>query len=70
MSTDYNNTANKLFWTVLIVLVAIGIAYSSMAGNLKTSETFVVALLCAISLGGLAYLDIHPAFHHPPDESK
>ena len=62
----YDNTANKVFWAVFALLVAVGIIYAAMIGNLKPSETFVVGLLCAVTIGGLAYLDINPAFHHPP----
>mgnify|MGYP000880158073 CR=1 FL=1 len=62
---EYNNTANKIFWAVFAAVVAIGIAYAASVGNLKPSETFVVGALCAVSIGGLAYLDINPAFHHP-----
>ncbi|MBK6424726.1 MAG: hypothetical protein IPF82_00580 [Blastocatellia bacterium] len=67
MSEPYNNNANKIFWSVFATIVTIGIVYAASIGNLKTSETFVVSLLCAISIGGLAYLDINPAFHHPPE---
>lgn len=68
MATEgYDNTANKIFWTVFIVLVFVGIGYSFVTGNLRTSEAAVVSILCAVSLGGLAYLDINPAFHHPPE---
>ena len=67
-SEEYNNTANKIFWAVFAIVVAAGIAYSASIGNLKPSETFVIGLLCAVSIGGLAYLDINPAFHHPPRE--
>jgi hypothetical protein len=62
----YDNRANKIFWLVFGVLVAVGITYAAMVGNLKPSETFVVGTLCAITIGGLAYMDINPAFHHPP----
>jgi hypothetical protein len=62
----YDNAANKVFWAVFSFLVAAGIIYAAMIGNLKASETFVVGLVCAVMIGGLAYLDIHPAFHHPP----
>lgn len=67
MTEAYNNTANKIFWAVFATIVAIGIAYAASIGNLKTSETFVVSFLCAGSIGLLAYLDINPAFHHPPE---
>ncbi len=66
-SEAYNNTPNKIFWAVFALVVAAGIVYAASAGNLKPSETFVVGLLCAVSIGGLAYLDINPAFHHPPE---
>jgi hypothetical protein len=69
MSTEYSNTPNKVFWAVFAILVAAGITYAASIGNLKPSETFVVGLLCTVTLGGLAYLDINPNFHHPP-ESK
>ena len=62
---EYNNTANKIFWAIFAAVVAVGITYAASVGNLKLSETFVVGVLCAISIGGLAYLDINPAFHHP-----
>lgn len=62
---DYDNNANKIFWAVFAAIVAAGIVYAASVGNLKASETFVVGLLCAVSIGGLAYLDINPAFHHP-----
>lgn len=68
MSTEYNNTPNIIFWAVFIILVAAGIAYAASIGNLKTSETVVVSILCAVTLGGLAYLDVNPAFHHPPEK--
>ena len=69
MATElYDNTANKIFWAVFIILVFAGIGYSFAIGNLRTSEAAVVGLLCAVSLGGLAYLDINPAFHHPPEK--
>jgi TRAP-type C4-dicarboxylate transport system permease large subunit len=67
-SEDYSNTANKIFWAVFAVVVAAGIVYAASVGNLKPSETFVVGVLCALVIGGLAYLDIHPAFHHPPEQ--
>ena len=67
MSTDYDNTANKIFWAVFMILVGIGIACSAWIGNLKPSETFVVSLLCLFTLGGLAYMDINPDLHHPPE---
>jgi hypothetical protein len=70
MSTEYDNTANKIFWTVFIVVVAAGITYAAAIGNLKWSETLVVGLLCGVTLLGLAYLDINPAFHHPPEDKK
>ena len=70
MAEEYDNTANKIFWAVFIILVAVGITYASWIGNLKPSETFVVGLLCAVTLGGLAYLDIDPAFHHPPESKE
>jgi TRAP-type C4-dicarboxylate transport system permease large subunit len=60
-----SNTANKIFWAVFATVVAAGIIYAASVGNLKPSETFVVGALCALAIGGLAYLDIHPAFHHP-----
>jgi hypothetical protein len=63
---QYDNTANKIFWAVFGAIVAAGIIYAASVGNLKPSETFVVSLLCAFAIGGLAYLDINPAFHHPP----
>jgi TRAP-type C4-dicarboxylate transport system permease large subunit len=66
-SEDYNNTANKIFWAVFATVVAAGIVYAASVGNLKPSETFVVGVLCALAIGGLAYLDINPAFHHPPE---
>jgi hypothetical protein len=70
MSTNdyYDNTANKVFWAVFAFLVAAGIAYAAMLGNLKVSEIIVVSVLCGGALGGLAYLDINPAFHHPRKE--
>ncbi len=68
VTEEYSNTANKVFWTVFIVLVFVGIAYSFAIGNLRVSEAAVVSLLCAVSLGGLAYMDINPAFHHPPEK--
>lgn len=67
MSTEISNTPNKIFWAVFMLLVAFGITYAAWIGNLKPSETFVVGLLCAVTLGGLAYLDINPEFHHPPE---
>lgn len=67
-SEEYNNTSNKIFWTVFAVIVAVGIAYASWIGNLKPSETGVVGFLCAVTIGGLAYLDINPAFHHPTEK--
>lgn len=67
MAEPYNNTANKIFWSVFAVIVTTGIVYAASIGNLKPSETLVVSLLCALSIGGLAYLDINPAFHHPPE---
>jgi hypothetical protein len=70
MSNEYDNTANKIFWAVFIFLVGAGIAYSAWIGNLKTSETFVVGFLCAVTLGGLAYMDINPDLHHPPDRKE
>jgi protein-S-isoprenylcysteine O-methyltransferase Ste14 len=65
---EHNYTANKIFWSVFIILVFAGIAYSFAIGNLQTSEAVVVTVLCALSLGGLAYMDINPAFHHPPEQ--
>ena len=65
---QYDNTANKIFWAVFAVIVAAGIVYSASVGNLKPSETFVVGALCAFAIGTLAYLDINPAFHHPPNK--
>ena len=67
MTPEYDNTANKIFWAIFIVVVAAGITYASWIGNLKPSETFVVGLLCAVTLGGLAYMDINPDLHHPPE---
>ena len=67
-SEAYDNAANKIFWSVFAIVVAAGITYAAWVGNLKPSETFVVGTLCALSIGGLAYLDINPAFHHPPRE--
>jgi TRAP-type C4-dicarboxylate transport system permease large subunit len=64
-SEEFNNTANKIFWAVFATVVAAGIIYAASVGNLKPSETFIVGVLCALVIGGLAYLDIHPAFHHP-----
>ena len=64
-SDDYDNNPNKIFWAVFAAIVAAGIIYAASVGNLKPSETFVVGVLCAVSIGGLAYLDINPAFHHP-----
>lgn len=66
-SAEYNNTPNKIFWAVFAFVVAAGIVYAASLGNLKASETFVVSLLCAVAIGGLAYLDINPAFHHPQE---
>lgn len=66
-SETYNNTPNKIFWAVFALVVAAGIVYAASVGNLKPSETFVVSVLCAFSIGGLAYLDINPAFHHPTE---
>ena len=51
MSEPYNNTANKIFWAVFATIVAVGIIYAASIGNLKTSETFVVSLMCAVSIG-------------------
>jgi hypothetical protein len=70
MSTEYDNTTNKIFWAIFSILVAAGITYSAWIGNLKPSETFVVGLLCAVSIGGLAYMDINPALHQPPDRKE
>ncbi|MCC6743472.1 MAG: hypothetical protein IT175_06390 [Acidobacteria bacterium] len=67
MPEPYNNNPNKIFWAVFATVVFAGIAYAASIGNLKASETFVVGVLCAGSIGLLAYLDINPAFHHPPE---
>jgi TRAP-type C4-dicarboxylate transport system permease large subunit len=67
-SEAYNNAPNKVFWAVFAIVVAVGIVYAASVGNLKPSETFVVSVLCALAIGGLAYLDINPAFHHPREE--
>ena len=41
--------------------------HSYVGIEVPNRKTFVVGLLCAISIGGLAYLDINPAFHHPSE---
>ena len=64
----YENTANKIFWAIFALVVAAGIVYAALVGNLKPSETLVVSVLCALGVGGLAYLDLNPAFHTPPRE--
>jgi len=70
MSNEYDNTANKIFWAIFAIVVAAGIVYSAFIGNLKPSETFVVGLVCALTIGGLAYMDINPDLHHPPDRNE
>ena len=70
MSTEYDNTANKIFWAVFATVVAVGIAYAAAIGNIGPSETFVVGLICAVTIGGLAYMDINPAFHRSPQDEK